>query len=80
MPKSFVSQITFVVVFWMAEGREQQRYQNVPVNPKQSEVIFCEPIETARALPAIKLVVKLVAVEEMGERVLGQYTFNHTPS
>jgi hypothetical protein len=62
------------------EGREQRRFQDVPVSPEQREVIFSEPIETARALPAIVLVFKLISVEDSGERVLGQYRFNHTPS
>jgi len=63
-----------------AAGTEQRRLRDVPVNAAQREVIFNEPIELARAAPANVLVVKLVAVEEPGERVLGQYTFNHTPS
>jgi hypothetical protein len=63
-----------------AAGTEQHRLRDVPVNPSQREVIFNEPIERARAAPAYVLVVKLVAVEEPEERLLGEYTFNHTPS
>ncbi|MCP5116274.1 MAG: hypothetical protein GY953_36055 [bacterium] len=63
-----------------AAGTELQRLRDVPVNPEQGEVIFSEPIEYMRAAPACVVVVKLLSVEEPGERVLGQYTFNHTPS
>lgn len=32
-----------------------------------------------RALPAATFRVRLLAVDERGERTLGDYTFNHTP-
>jgi len=66
--------------FWDAAGTELQRLRDVPINPAGREVIFSEPIEFMRAAPATVVVVKLVSVEETGERVLGQYRFNHTPS
>ena len=60
-------------------GMERERLHDIPFHAAQREVVFNEPIEKARAAPANVLLVKLVAVDEQGDRVLGQYTFNHTP-
>ncbi len=66
--------------FCDAAGTEQMRFRDIPFGPARSEVIFNYPIEPARSLQASVLLVKLVAVDEQGDRLLDQYTFNHTPS
>jgi hypothetical protein len=63
-----------------AEGREQQRLRDIPVNPTATEVVVTAPIEALRALPASVRSYRLIAVEADGERLLGEYTFAHTPS
>lgn len=63
-----------------AEGREQQRLQDIPVNPSGREVVVTAPIDVLRALPASVRRYRLIAVEAGGERLLGEYTFVHNPS
>jgi hypothetical protein len=63
-----------------AEGREQQRWPDIPVSPEGREVVFTAPVDALRALPASVRRYRLIAVESDGERLLGEYTFEHTPS
>ncbi len=63
-----------------AQGREQQRLQDIPVNPARPEVVVTAPIDVLRTLPASVRRYRLIAVEAGGERLLGEYTFEHTPS
>ena len=42
-------------------------------------VIFQQPIGYAKAAPSETMIARLVAVDEShGERLFGEYTFNHT--
>jgi hypothetical protein len=43
-------------------------------------VLLNAPIAQLRAAAAHVAVIQLVAVNEDGDQVLGEYTFNHTPS
>ena len=63
-----------------ADGSERGRLRDIPFRRAHTDVIFNEPIQAARALASGVLLVKLVAVEGQGERVLADYTFNHTAS
>ena len=63
-----------------AAGKEKERLHDIPVSPSAEEVVLLERIDKLRALPAGVDRLKLVAVEEHGERLLGEYTFIHTPS
>ena len=56
------------------------RLQNIPINPGSHEVLFNVAIEEIRAAGPHVARLQLVAVEQGSERVLGEYTFNHTPS
>lgn len=63
-----------------AEGREVQRFRNLPFNPARGEVLFTARTDVLRTLPASVQRYRLIAVEASGERVLAEYTFAHTPS
>jgi hypothetical protein len=56
------------------------RLEDVPFDPAASEVLTL-PLAPAelRKMPAHTARMRLVAVEETGERELGQYVFAHTP-
>lgn len=56
------------------------RVRDIPVNTSAREVLLNAPIAALRAAPAHVAVIQLVAVDEDGDRVLGEYTFKHTPS
>jgi hypothetical protein len=62
-------------------GVEQLRLPDIPVPSEASEVIYQESITFAKAMPTSKLIARLVTFDEAGgERLLGEYTFNHTRS
>jgi hypothetical protein len=62
-------------------GVEQARLPDIPVNPAAGSVAFQESITLMKAAPTLKMIARLVALDEAGgERLLGEYTFNHTRS
>ena len=61
-------------------GREglRMRLEDLAFRPRHdSELVFNQPITAARAMDTDHLVVRLVAVEPDGERIVGEFTFNH---
>jgi hypothetical protein len=60
-------------------GIEQLRLPDIPVHPGANSVAFQESITFAKAAPTNKMIARLVSFDEAGgERLLGEYTFNHT--
>ena len=74
VPLEGVVRVDLVAVY---EG--EHRLQDVPFDAASGEVVFVPPIAQVRALPAHRYVVRALAVGADGERVLGEYTFNHSP-
>jgi hypothetical protein len=62
------------------EGAPEQRIEDVPVNPEARELIVLQAVPWVRGLGPTVLHIRLVAREGVGERVLGDYTFDHTPT
>jgi hypothetical protein len=62
-------------------GVERLRLPDIPVHSGASGVIYQESITFAKALPTNTMIARLVAFDDAGsERLLGEYTFNHTRS
>ena len=62
-------------------GVEQLRLPDIPVYHGANSVAYQEPITFAKAMPTRKMIARLVTFDEAGgERLLGEYTFNHTRS
>jgi hypothetical protein len=61
-------------------GTERFRMRDIPFRAAPGEVILNYPIGLARQSGPDVIVMKLLAVSGQGERVLAEYTFNHTPS
>lgn len=57
----------------------EERLADVPFDPAGDELVFAPSAEALRARPAHVQKLRLVAVGPGGERLLGEYTFNHTP-
>lgn len=55
------------------------RLEDVPFDAASGEVVVVPSIAYIRTLPAHRQVLRLVAIGADGERVLGEYTFNHSP-
>lgn len=67
-------------LLWLDEsGREEQRLRDVPFAAAASEVIFAPQIDRLRALSATTVILRAVAVQPGPERILGDYTFIHSP-
>ena len=61
-------------------GVEQMRLADIPVSGA-GEVVYQESMTFAKASPSMKMIARLVGFDEAGvERMLGEYTFNHTRS
>ena len=62
-------------------GVEQVRLPDIPVHSGAGGVVYQESMTFAKAAPTSKMIVRLVAFDDAGsERLLGEYTFNHTRS
>jgi len=60
-------------------GVEQLRLPDIPVQSGASNVVYQESITFAKAAPTNKMIMRLVVLDEAGgERLLGEYTFDHT--
>lgn len=67
--------------FFDADGVEHTRLRDIPVHAGTSSVILQEAIGTAKAAPSHSLTARLVTFDDSGqERLIGEYTFNHTRS
>jgi hypothetical protein len=58
---------------------EGARLADVPFDAQAGEVVVTPGTQFVRTLPAHRQVMRLVSVEEGGDRVLGDYTFDHSP-
>lgn len=76
-----VGDATRVDLVWLdAGGHEQERLLDVPVHAAMRDVVFVQRIADIRALPKGTARARFVATDGDGERVLAEYTFNHTPA
>jgi len=55
------------------------RLTDIPFEPSADEVLFCPPAAHLKQAPAYVQRIRLIAVDESGERAIGDYTFVHTP-
>ena len=65
--------------FCDGQGVERVRLPDIPFRSKAGSVAFQQSITYAKAAPSETMIARLVAFDEAGgERLLGEYTFNHT--
>ena len=58
----------------------EERVADVPFDPAAGEVLFVPTASRLKSMPSHTMKVRLVAVDEAGERLLGDYTFLHAAS
>ena len=62
-------------------GVEQLRLPDIPIHDGANSILYQESITFAKAAPTSKMIMRLVTFDDAGaERLLGEYTFNHTRS
>jgi len=65
----------------LGDGHVQQWHlEDLPFDPSADEMLSLASGTALKKLPAHTFRVQLVAVDESGERSLGEYTFVHAPS
>lgn len=57
----------------------EMRLPDLPCPAGSREVVMAFPVDILQSAPAHVEYLRLVAVDGAGERLLGEYTFNHTP-
>lgn len=61
-------------------GEVYARLEDIPFDASAGEVLFCPPIADLKQRPAHTDRVRLIAKDAGGERLIGEYTFIHTPT
>ena len=61
------------------EGFPDQRVEDIPVDPSAPEVVLSGAMPMLRALGQTVVRLRLLAPEPDGDRLVGEYTFAHTP-
>lgn len=61
-----------------AKGVEQMRMTDIPFQPGEGTLLLQESITRAKTAESEVMVARLLAIEESGERLVGEYTFDHT--
>jgi hypothetical protein len=74
------SGVTRLDLVAQTEGQPEQRVEDLPVNPSALELIVAQAMPALRAMGSNVTRLRLVATEPDGDRLLGEYTFAHTPS
>lgn len=67
------------LVFENAPSGLAARRVDVPVDHALGELVFVEPGDLIRRLPAQVAVIRLTGIAETGRRQIGEYTLHHTP-
>lgn len=81
VPLAGVKRVDLIESLDLGDGRVQQwRVADIPFDPDAGEVLALPSAAMLKKLPAHTSRVQLVAVDEAGERLLGEYTFAHTSS
>jgi hypothetical protein len=61
-------------------GGPEVRLADVPFDAERGEVLWIPSAAWLKTMPAFTTRMRLIAVGEAGEKRIGDYTFNHSPS
>lgn len=78
-PLAGVGRLDALHILEIGGRTERRRVEDVPFDEATGEVLLAPSAAQLRKMPAHTWRVRLVAVDEAGERSLGEYTFRHTP-
>lgn len=67
------------LVFVDAAGSVKTRLRDIAFDPAARELVYASRIDAVRALPPTTERMQLRTAETDGERILGEYTFVHSP-
>ena len=79
VPLAGVKRVDLLESFDFGDGRTPpSRLEDVPFDPEAGEVISLPPAAALRRMPSHMIYMQLFAVDESGDRLLGEYTFAHS--
>jgi hypothetical protein len=61
-------------------GRPARRIEDVPISPEASELIVAQAMPSMRNLQRARFRIRLLSQEPGGEHLIGEYTFDHSPT
>jgi len=61
------------------DGQILRRQEDIPFAAESGSVVFVPDVEGIRAMPKSTMHVRLLAVDDIDEHLLGDYRFHHTP-
>lgn len=61
-------------------GLPASRIEDVPISPEAGELIVAQAMPYMRTLQHARLRIRLLSQEAAGERLIGEYTFDHSPA
>jgi hypothetical protein len=61
-------------------GNIQTRHLDVPFDAVAGEVLLCPAAASIRLRSSFRETMRLIGIDAAGERVLGDYVFDHRPS
>jgi hypothetical protein len=64
----------------MGCGAAEVRLTDVPFDAQTGEVLMIPSAAWLKTMPAFTMRMRLIAVGEAGEKPIGEYLFNHSPS
>jgi len=76
-PLADVRQLDLLV--FPAEGSRPERLEHVTFNASENAVVVVPGADLLRALPVSTMRMQLIAVVHGSDRLIGEYTFHHTP-
>ena len=74
-PLAGVTRLDLVSLYESTEHRQA----DIPFVAESGGVVVSTSVDLLRTLPATTMRMRLVAVDDNGERIIGEYTFHHTP-
>ncbi|MDT8383310.1 MAG: zf-HC2 domain-containing protein [Gammaproteobacteria bacterium] len=76
-PLEGVQQLDMIYLDGDDDNESGMRLHDIPFTADSGTVVFSTGIDALRALPTTTLRVRLLAIDNNGERSIGDYTFNH---
>jgi hypothetical protein len=67
------------MIIEVVTARTEHRLEDVAFDPSAGEVVFASDISQLREVSFATFRTRLIAVDRSSERVIGEYTFNHSP-
>lgn len=77
-PLEGVQQLDMIYLADESDDESGMRLHDIPFSADSGSVVFSTGIDALRALPTTTLRVRLLAIDDSGERSVGDYTFHHT--